>query len=320
MPLSGSSKVYAYADQNLSKKESGYYIDTFKDQVVVTNISSNGAAVYVTYPSSSTSTGYRSKWFRTDDIFGIENISVSSYTASAKSDTFRMCSASKVTDYGNIASKDACVKLGNHKVGNKTYAVTVYPISTVKINKVNGIKNKLAMTVETNSSSESKTLSDIARGEIGYQGTQSNGKGTGDYTKYGKWIGYDGVQWCASFVSWCANKAGISTQVIPKTIDCDEMESKSNMCYTWDKNTLSSLKKNDVIFFAKSNNRSDAVHVGIITGVNVTNKTISVIEGNTGQYYGPDIVKEITYTVDSVNGNITKGYNGYCFCSYISVK
>lgn len=50
----------------------------------------------------------------------------------------------------------------------------------------------------------------VARGELEYV------EGPGNRTKYGKWYGLDGEPWCAMFVSWCANKAGISTKVILK--------------------------------------------------------------------------------------------------------
>ena len=28
-------------------------------------------------------------------------------------------------------------------------------------------------------------------------------------TKYGKWFGFDGVAWCAIFVSWCYDRSGV---------------------------------------------------------------------------------------------------------------
>lgn len=40
--------------------------------------------------------------------------------------------------------------------------------------------------------------------------------GSGNYTKYGRWYGWNGDFWCSIFVAWCANQAGVSTNVIPK--------------------------------------------------------------------------------------------------------
>lgn len=42
----------------------------------------------------------------------------------------------------------------------------------------------------------------IAEKEIGYA------EQSGNKTKYGKWFGFDGVAWCAIFVSWVYSKAG----------------------------------------------------------------------------------------------------------------
>jgi len=54
----------------------------------------------------------------------------------------------------------------------------------------------------------------IASGEVGYT------EGTGNITKYGEWYGLDGNPWCAMFVSWCANQAGILNSIVPKYALC----------------------------------------------------------------------------------------------------
>jgi len=45
---------------------------------------------------------------------------------------------------------------------------------------------------------------EIAEKEIGYKENPNNS----NKTKYGKWFGFDGVAWCAIFVSWVYYKAG----------------------------------------------------------------------------------------------------------------
>ena len=50
----------------------------------------------------------------------------------------------------------------------------------------------------------SQKIVDIARKEIGYKEFPANS----NKTKYGRWFGFDGVAWCAMFVSWCYDKAG----------------------------------------------------------------------------------------------------------------
>jgi hypothetical protein len=45
----------------------------------------------------------------------------------------------------------------------------------------------------------------IAIGELG----QTENPANSNRTKYGKWYGLDGNPWCAMFVSWCMNQAGV---------------------------------------------------------------------------------------------------------------
>ncbi len=312
-----SGKVYAYTASNLKTKTGGY-IACSTDECKIIEIS--GKAVKVTYPVSK---GSKTAWFSMDAFTKRDlanDAAKSSFTAQTKATTYKW--KGKTNTFGSVAKNDKCYLINGDE--NSEWVQIIYPVSkSHKMGWVTG-SDYAKMTNKTLTDKDdtlnTKSLADVARVEIGYQGTNKSGKGTGDYTKYGKWIGSNGTQWCASFVSWCANKAGISTNVIYKTADCDTMESKSTSYHKWDKNSLKSLKKNDVIFFAKTSNLSDSNHVGIVTAVNKSKKTITVVEGNTGPYYGPDIVREITYTVDSNSGKITKGYNGYSFCGYISVN
>lgn len=62
----------------------------------------------------------------------------------------------------------------------------------------------------------------VALSQEGYVGGSASGQwgGTGPngkHTEYGRFMGKDGYDWCASFVSWCAAAAGIPTSVIPRS-------------------------------------------------------------------------------------------------------
>lgn len=125
----------------------------------------------------------------------------------------------------------------------------------------------------------------IATNELGYKETGTN------VTKYGKWYGSDGQPWCHMFVSWCANKAGISTSVIPKTYSCD---TGMNKFINWNRFEYSKAygntytpKVGDIIYFGT---KSDSNHVGIIT--KVTSSKITTIEGNSS-----DKVQNKTYNL-----------------------
>ncbi len=78
-----------------------------------------------------------------------------------------------------------------------------------------GIVGPATWAALVSNNSASKLIS-VAASQIGYQ------EGPDHATKYGTWYGLPNKPWCAMFVSWCANKAGIDTSVIPKHASCDK--------------------------------------------------------------------------------------------------
>ena len=298
--IKSSGKVYAYTNNKLNKKTGGY-IACSTDECKILKISGN--AVQVKYPVSG---GTKTAWFKRSEFtsYNISKGADSSWTQDKKITTYRRSDGKK--SFGYISAGDKCYKLAE----KGKYTQVVYPVS-------GGYKMGWVKTsqIPPDPQPAKKGLASVAAAEVGYQGRNSKGSGKGDYTKYGKWIGANGQAWCASFVSWCANRAGVSTKVVPKTAKCTTMISKSNSYHKWSKNALKSIKKNDVIFFAsKANGSGSSSHVGIV--YSVSGSKITVIEGNTGS----DLVKKNTYTVNSSTGKITKGWSGHYFCGYISVK
>lgn len=74
-------------------------------------------------------------------------------------------------------------------------------------------------------------LVSVAKNEIGYlEETYDDGS---FYSKYGDWYGLPNGSWCAMFVSWCANKAGISTSVIPKFASCSVGRTQLQNMQVW---------------------------------------------------------------------------------------
>ena len=51
------------------------------------------------------------------------------------------------------------------------------------------------------------SLIEVAKAEIGYTETGNND------TKYGEWYGLNNQAWCAMFVSWCYDKAGLGNNI-----------------------------------------------------------------------------------------------------------
>lgn len=67
-----------------------------------------------------------------------------------------------------------------------------------------------------------KRFVDIALSQEGYVGSTSStslaGNGNqGSYTEYGRYMGVPGLDWCAAFVSWCMDAAGLPTSVMPRS-------------------------------------------------------------------------------------------------------
>jgi len=112
-------------------------------------------------------------------------------------------------------------------------------------------------------------LVEVALNEEGYV------EGYNNDTKYGDWWGIPNGEWCAMFVSWCANEAGISTAIIPKYAACtvgrEWFEQRKQFQYKENYQP----KKGDIIFFLSNG----ASHTGIVTGSDKT--YVYTIEGNT---------------------------------------
>lgn len=133
----------------------------------------------------------------------------------------------------------------------------------------------------------------IAEDEIGTRETGDNN------TKYGEWYGMNGEPWCAIFVSWCANEAGILTTAssaecpsVPKksyTPDIKNWYSKSRRLLDpkTDPSSNNYPKIGDVVLI-DSGGGSSINHCGIVASV--SGSTFKVIEGNCG-----DKVQKITY-------------------------
>lgn len=112
---------------------------------------------------------------------------------------------------------------------------------------------------------------------------------------YWSWYGFNSrVEWCATFVSWCANQCGyIENGIIPKFASCEsEGVAWFQACGLW-QNGGYTPKPGDIIFFDwadKHDGISD--HVGIVKCVE--NGRVYTIEGNSN-----DSCKERNYDLNS---------------------
>lgn len=122
-------------------------------------------------------------------------------------------------------------------------------------------------------------------------------KTVGGY-RYKNWYGMD-ANWCAMFVSYCADKCGfIEKGIMPKTasVATSKQWYINNNLYH-DAASGYVPKAGDIIIFGNGMS-----HTGIVTGYNPETKKLTTIEGNSGRssttpYHKGSHVKEHTYSI-----------------------
>lgn len=133
-------------------------------------------------------------------------------------------------------------------------------------------------------------LVEVALNEVGYlETTYTDGT---FYSKYGDWYGYPNGAWCAMFISWCANRAGFSTDIYPKFASCSRGKEWFQGKNLWMNKNQYTPKPGDLIFL------NNCTHVGIVEIVQ--DNLVYTIEGNAcdnnGENYG---VRQRKYSINS---------------------
>ena len=114
---------------------------------------------------------------------------------------------------------------------------------------------------------------------------------------YWSWYGFESrVEWCACFVSWCANECGyLDAGVIPKTAGCITGSNWFKDRGLWQDNSYEP-RPGDIIYFDWDNKGSSGPqdglpdHVGIVE--KVENGIVYTVEGNSG-----DSCRENRYSI-----------------------
>ena len=109
---------------------------------------------------------------------------------------------------------------------------------------------------------------------------------------YWSWYGFDGrVEWCACFVSWCANECGyIDSGVIPKFAGCANGVQWFKDRGQWQDNSFEPSAGQIIFFDWECDGEVD--HVGIVE--KCENGVVYTVEGNSG-----DACRQKQYTVGS---------------------
>lgn len=140
----------------------------------------------------------------------------------------------------------------------------------------------------------------VAMSQVGY--TEGNNKnqysglygGSKNYTEYGLWYetsfyaddpqGYNHAAWCASFVSWCAYQAGISSDIVyyhaytPQGYNWYNSHAKVYSRSAVEQGTYTP-QPGDIVYFKSNWNNNKVNHVGIV--VRYTDGVLYTVEGNT---------------------------------------
>ena len=122
----------------------------------------------------------------------------------------------------------------------------------------------------------------IAKSQLGNEGGQ----------KFWSWYGFDSrEEWCACFVSWCADQAGlIQKEAVPKFSVCTDGVAWFQAKGKWQSG--GSVPTPGTIIFFDWDHDGASDHVGIVESCDGT--TVHTIEGNSG-----DAVKQNSYAVNS---------------------
>ncbi len=122
----------------------------------------------------------------------------------------------------------------------------------------------------------------IAKSQLGNEGGQ----------KFWSWYGFDSrEEWCACFVSWCADQAGlIQSGAVPKFSLCTDGKNWFQNQGRWQ--GAGSMPSPGAIIFFDWDHDGTCDHVGIVERCDGT--TVYTVEGNSG-----DAVRERNYAISS---------------------
>ena len=178
--------------------------------------------------------------------------------------------------YGGYSYANA-VEFSTHqaqRLGWDSYGDTQYPAHVLRYYPYGR-----AFTAGSN-----QAIVEVALTQIGNEGGQP----------YWSWYGFDSrVEWCACFVSWCADQCGyIDSGLIPKFAGCIDGANWFKSNNRWNDRNYEP-KAGDIIFFDWEDDGTTD-HVGIVE--KCENGTVYTVEGNSG-----DACRQRQYTVGSRN-------------------
>jgi len=126
-----------------------------------------------------------------------------------------------------------------------------------------------------------RRMVEIALSQVGYHERNRDGSiGNGNMTQFGAWYGMDGQPWCAMFVSWAANQAGLLHDTVPKHASTSKgVAAYQERGLYAPRNSGYMPREGDAVYFTNSSGRIG--HVGIVVAVDPETRRVYTVEGNT---------------------------------------
>jgi hypothetical protein len=184
-----------------------------------------------------------------------------------------------VNQYGGYTLENAAEfsELQKNKYGVSVYGDPEYVTHVLRYYSYN---NLLVGDI-----SSSQLMLSVAGNEVGYQ------EGEDGYTKYGAWYGLPRANWCAMFVSWCADQCGyIRAGICPKASYCPDIVTWFQERNQWLDGSATPPTGAYILFDWDLDGTPD--HVGLVEYVQ--DGYIHTIEGNSSNQ-----VKRNSYAVGS---------------------
>lgn len=161
--------------------------------------------------------------------------------------------------------------------GKPDYSKNAENVAADKKAQEQAQQNSASQATGSAVSGQAEKIVQIALNEEGYESPY------GYYSKYGEWYqnnidgsyNFKDAYWCAMFVTWCANQAGVSRDVIKPYAACSDGVSTFESMGVWHSGSSGYVpKKGDVIFFTFS-------HTGLVDYV--SDGYVHTVEGNSSR-------------------------------------
>lgn len=185
-------------------------------------------------------------------------------------------------NYGVATRVNAGTRLSVTGVSGE-WGKAVYGNRTVWI-RLNGYATYAsALPAVSSISRQASAMVDKAASHVGYKNADYRRTGT----PFGVWYaskvrnsGFKKADWCAMFVCYVANEAGVSTNQIPLFASCGDGINKLKSMGCWKARGSYTPQAGDLIFYQWTSGGRVYRHVGIVE--KTANGNVYTIEGNTG--------------------------------------